>query len=371
MNRFLFGCLLLISFHTVYAEGLIGIDTLISGVEERAENDVGEEASAGAIGGIADSLGDAIYEAGVQTRRNGIATNVVKPVVQVNDDGVVENSEGNQINAPVPQKKKARKKIIRLPKGVVTKESDKDGYIVITSEDKGTYAIETPPFLTNQVWFNNDDFSHYSPLDSRYVDIVKKGSKFFVTLKTSEAPVSVVFYSQRESSNSTSLVFLPNSNVINKTIKYKSIPDGTNPVEIVASKSELKKAMVFESSFSTDERIVNSHKLISGGSFPSGYELVEIEFGEAGFICGERRLVSKIVQKITGRKFVFEIYQVTNISEDYFEIDESKCLSDNVVSVQLNPGWTIAPSETKELVIQRRVAIPTKQKNIRNSVVKY
>lgn len=371
MNRFVFGCFLLISFNTVYAEGLIGIDTLISGVEESAANNVGDAASTDAIGGIADSLGDAIFEAGVQTRRGGIPTNVVKPVVQVNEDGVVENRQANASVAPAPLKNKSRKKVIRLPKGVVTKESDKDGYIVITSEDKGTYAIETPPFLTNQVWFNNDDFSHYSPLDSRYVDIVKKGSKFFVTLKTSEAPVSVVFYSLSESSNSTSLIFLPNSNVINKTIKYKSIADGSNPVEVLASKSDLKKTMVFESSFSTDERIVNSHKLISAGSFPSGYELVEIEFGEAGFICGERRLVSKIVQKITGRKFVFDIFQVTNISEDYFEIDESKCLSDNVVSVQLNPGWTIAPSETKELVIQRRVTIPTKQKNIRNSVVKY
>lgn len=367
MKKINFICLFLLFSQFSFAEGLVGIDEMVSGMEEDRINTTGEGVSVDVIDGIATTLGDAIYDAGIQTRTGVVPSPVVKPVMSIDDSG---NPINEDVSVDVVKKKAPRKKkIIRLPKGVVTKKSNKDGLIVLTSSDKGTYAIETPPYLANQIKFPDDRYLHYTPLDDKYVDISKKGNIYFVTLKSSEAPVSVVFYSERNGEKTVSLVFLPNSSVINKTISVEQSESDKTPVETVVSRSVLKKIMVFESSNSSDDRTVSAHKLISKGMFPNGYEFVEVRNGVRGFICGERRLISRLGQKIIGKKYVFEIYKVTNISEDYFEFDESNCLTDSVASVQMYPGWTIAPSESKELIIQRNLESAPKLKNIRTRMV--
>ncbi len=360
----------------VVADGLYGVPSMVSNTSQAVADP--DNVNTSRANSMLDGFQNGLYEiGGTFKNKPGNGANYVEPVQQnpgirnANDVQYAVNNTGSNANTvqqlpgpvshnnyePYPKPKIK----LKLPKGVKTLKSDKNGAIDLPINSSGTFAVKSPPFLMNTIIFPDNGYIPKTPFGDSIVSIQNNHNIYLVTLLDDKLPISVVFLNTNGGNESISLVFVPDTSVISKTITITGKATVDKKSERVVNSGDVSKALIFEKRSSSSRRTVNAHKDISMGEVPAGYKLIEISNSDRGFICNEKRLVARLGQRLVGKNYEYLVFGVTNVSEEYVEFDESGCRSLGVVSAQMTPGWHIAPGENKEVIIQKKI-VENKQK---------
>jgi len=266
---------------------------------------------------------------------------------------------------------------VELPDGYKEIETTSEGYARIDGDKPSTYVVRVPPLL-----FTSIEIPFTPEFETPFPDAVyvkTKGNMLLVAPKTM-VPVNLVIFHPEKPSLSTSLVLLPDTQSIPGRLWIRFNPDSIPK----AAREKMRNGFVVDGSdqatlLEKDPSAVSEYERASSHTefvkrvnldmaqafVPEGYEFTEISNGPSGSLCGDRRLIGKYTQHLSGENYEIDVFQIRNVASDYVVFAEKSCYRSGVVSVQFNPTNALRPGQEAELIVLRSVG-----KSITNDRIK-
>jgi hypothetical protein len=347
-----------------FSEGLSGIPSSVSGVK-RTEGESIKDIDGG-VNSVSNYVKNTVkndfkFVRPAQDSRDG---NSVQASSQVSPSSSQSSNTGNadifinDTNSPSFQNMS-----YELPDGYNEIKLSKTGKGKIDADKSGTYVIKVPPLMFSVINFPfRPDFKTIFP---SFVQVEIQDGVVMIAAKRN-IPVNVVFYHPEKPSLSLSLVLVPDTHKIPANItasfsearipesvreKSKSgvVVDGHRIAQI--RKKNQANISQYEMGSAHIQMMKKLNTDLARGYLPDGYELNMISEGPTGVMCGDKRLLGRYVQNMTGELFEIDIFEVKNAGNEYVEFLESKCYRNGVASVQFNPSPLVRPGSKVELII--------------------